>query len=198
MAATLLSWAAVVLLLATATGLLLNRNWRRDLGLLALQYVGAAILVAQHLPLGMAAAKVVTGWMATAALGMTLSALPARGQIVEQFWPTGRAFRLFMVGMIVVLTVSVTPRMETAIPGLGMPVIAGAILLIGIGFLHLGTNSEIERVVYALLTILTGFEILYAGVESSILVTALLAVVTLGLGLVGAYLFNASAGEEGA
>jgi hypothetical protein len=198
MGSTILSWAAVVLLLATSTGLLLNRDWRTDLGLLALQYVGAAILVAQHLPLGMAAAKIVTGWMATAALGMTLSALPARGQIVEQFWPTGRAFRLFMVGMIVVLTVSVTPRMETAIPGLGMPVIAGGILLIGIGFLHLGTNSEIERVIYALLTILAGFEILYAGVESSILVTALLAVVNLGLGLVGAYLFNASAAEEGA
>jgi hypothetical protein len=198
MGTTILSWTAVVLLLATSTGLLLNRDWRTDLGLLALQYVGAAILVAQHLPLGMAAAKVVTGWMATAALGMTLSALPARGESVKQFWPTGRAFRLFMVGMIVVLTVSVTPRMETAIPGLGMPVIAGGILLIGIGFLHLGTNSEIERVIYALLTILTGFEVLYAGVESSILVTALLAVVNLGLGLVGAYLFNASGAEGGA
>ena len=50
--------------------------------------------------------------------------------------------------------------------------------------------------IYALLTILAGFEILYAAVEGSILVAALLAVINLGLGLVGAYLLNASAVEE--
>ena len=194
--AAILTWVGVLIVLVTSAGLLLNREWRMDLGLLALQYGGAAILIAQHLPLGMAAAKLVTGWMATAALGMTLSALPPPVLASEPFWPRGRTFRLFMVGMMGVLTISVTPRMETAIPGLGMPVIAGGILLIGIGFLQLGTNSDIVRVIYALLTIITGFEILYAGVESSILVAALLAVVTLGLGLLGAYLFNASAVDE--
>ncbi len=194
--AAILSWLAAIGVLVTSAGLLLNREWRRDLGLLALQYAGASILIAQHLPVGIAAAKVVTGWMATATLGMTLSALPPQFELSDQFWPRGRTFRIFMVGMIVVLTIAVTPSIETAIPGLGLPVIAGGIILIGIGFLQLGTNSEIVRVIYALMTLLTGFEILYAGVESSILVAALLAVVTLGLGLVGAYLFNASASEE--
>jgi len=196
MLVSILSWIAVVILLVTSTGLLLNRDWRRDMGLLSAQYLAAAFLVGQHWPLGMAAAKLVTGWMATAALGMTLNALPASEQAIEQFWPQGRAFRLFMVGMIVVLTVSVTPRMEASVPGLGLPVIAGGILLIGIGLLHLGTTSQVERVIFGLLTVLAGFEILYAGVEASILVAALLVVVNLGLGLVGAYLLNASAPEE--
>jgi hypothetical protein len=38
---------------------------------------------------------------------------------------------------------------------------------------------------------LTGFEILYAAVESSILVAGLLAVTNLGLGIVGSYLLIA-------
>jgi hypothetical protein len=49
--------------------------------------------------------------------------------------------------------------------------------------------------VIGLLTVLAGFEILYAAVESSILVTALLAVVNLGLALAGAFFLN-TAQEE--
>lgn len=196
MLAIILSWVAVVVLLMTSTGLLLNRDWRWDLGLLAAQYLGAAWLVGQHLPLGMAAAKLVTGWMATAALAMTLTALPLPEQTTEGLWSQGRGFRLFMVGVVAVLTASVAPRIEAVMPGIGIPVIAGGILLIGTGLLHLGTSSEIARVIFGLLTILTGFETLYAAIEGSILVAALLAVVNLGIGLVGAYLLNASVAQE--
>ncbi len=196
MLVTILSWIAVAITLTTSAGLILNRDWRWDLGLLAAQYLGTFILVAQHWPIGMAAVKLVTGWMATAAIGMTLNALTAHEEALEQFWPRGRAFRLFMVGMVVVLTVAATPRIENTIPGIGLPVVAGGILLIGNGLLHLGTRSEVTRVIYSLLTILAGFEIIYAGVESSILVAALLAVINLGLGLIGAYLINAELSPE--
>jgi hypothetical protein len=47
-----------------------------------------------------------------------------------------------------------------------------------------------------LMTVLSGFEILYSTVESSVLVAALLAVINLGLALVGAYLLIASAPQE--
>ncbi len=196
MLAILLAWGAVVIVTATSAGLLLNRDWRWDLGLLAVQYLGVSILVGQHWPPGMAAAKLVTGWMATAALGMTLTALPALEEPLEQYWPQGRAFRSFMAGMILVLTAAVTPRIENVMAGVGSPVIAGAILLIGMGLLQLGTSSRIVRVIFALLTILAGFEILYAAVEGSILVAALLAMINLGVAMVGAYLLNASVAEE--
>lgn len=192
----ILSWIAVVIVTVTSAGILLNRDWRWDLGLLTAQYVGVTILVGQHWPLGMAAAKLVTGWMATAALGITLTSLTIHEQPGEGFWPQGRAFRLFMVGMILVLTLAVTPRMQQVLSGIGAPVVAGAIILTGTGLLQLGTSSQILRVIFALLTVLAGFEILYAAVEGSILVAALLAVVNLGLGLVGAYLLNASMPEE--
>ncbi len=196
MLGTILSWTAVVIVAVTSTGLFLNRDWRWDLGMLAIQYLGISILVAQHWPLGMAAVKLVTGWMATAALGMTLTALPPQTDTEERFWPQGLGFRLFMVGMIVILTITVTPRMANYLAGIGAPVIAGTILLTGIGLLHLGTSSQIARVIFALLTVLGGFEILYAAIEGSILVAALLAVVNLGLGLVGAYLLNGTMTEE--
>lgn len=196
MLAIVLSWVAVVIVTITSTVLFLNRDWRWDLGMLAFQYLGVSILVAQHWPLGMAAAKLVTGWMATAALGMTLTALPPQKGPEEGFWPQGLGFRLFMVGMIIILTIAVTPRMDSAMGGIGTPVIAGTVLLTGIGLLHLGTSSQITRVIFGLLTVLAGFEILYAAVEGSILVAALLAVVNLGLGLVGAYLLNGAAEDQ--
>jgi hypothetical protein len=56
---------------------------------------------------------------------------------------------------------------------------------------HLGLTSEPLNVIIGLLTMLTGFEILYAAVESSILVAGLLAGTTLGLGIVGSYLLIA-------
>jgi hypothetical protein len=57
--------------------------------------------------------------------------------------------------------------------------------------LHLGLTAQPLRVVLGLLTVLSGFEILYAAVESATLVAGLLAAVNLGLALVGAYLLVA-------
>jgi len=196
MITTIISWLAVILLLIASSSLLLSRDWHWDIGFLAVQYVGVFWLVAQHWPFGMAAAKLVTGWMATAALGMTLSNIPFRNEVAEKFWPQGRVFRLFMIGMVTVLTASATPRIENSVPGIGLPVVAGAIILIGTGLLHLATDSNLERVIIGLLTVMAGFEIIYAALEGSILVAALLSVINLGLGLVGAYLLISSEPEE--
>lgn len=196
MTAAILPWASLVVVATTSIGLLVSRDWRWSLALLAVQYVGIAGLVAQHWPVGMAAAKLVTGWMATAALGMTLTSLPHDESTGGGAWPQGRSFRLFMAGMIVVVAAGVTPRLGTVMAGVGPAVIAGAILLAGLGLVQLGTTSEVSRVIIGLLTVLGGFETLYAGVEGSILVAGLLAVVNLGLGLVGAYLLGAGAPLE--
>jgi hypothetical protein len=194
--AAALQWTALIIVAATATGLLLSRDWRWNLGLLAVQYLGVAGLVAPHWPMGMAAAKLVAGWMATAALGMTLTTVPHVDAAAGRAWPQGHSFRLFMAGMIFVLAAGATARIENVMPGVGTSVIAGAILLTGMGLVQLGTTSEIPRVIFGLLTVLAGFEILYAAVEGSILVAGLLAVVNLGLGLVGAYLLGALPAEE--
>ncbi len=187
-----LSWAAVFIILVTSSGLLLSRNWRWSLGLLAVQYLGSFWLVTRHWPLGMAAVKLVTGWMAIAALAMTLLALSQKDQAEEQFLPQGISFRLFASGLTALVVLAASPRIEAVTPGLGLPVIAGSLLPIGMGLLLLGSTSDIFRVILGLLSMLTGFETLYAAVEGSVLVAGLLAIVDLGLALVGAYLISNS------
>lgn len=185
------AWVAVILILVTSTGLLIARDWRWSIILLAVQYVGVFILTLQHWPLGMASVKLVAGWMSAAILGMTRSSFPSL-EIEEQgFWPRGRLFRLFAAGIVLLIVWATTPSVNTIMADAGYAVTGGSLLLIGMGLFHLGITSYILRVVIGLMTVLSGFEILYSAVEGSILVAALLATINLGLALVGAYLLIA-------
>ena len=187
---------AIGSVLITSTGLLLSRDWRLELGLLGLQYVGVFWLTNQHWPISMAAIKVVTGWMAIATLGITRLNLKDEKENNEQIGPQGRLFRLFVAGIIIVVVFTIAPRVEVIIPGIGLPVILGSLILMGLGMIHLGMTIQPFRVILGLLTVLSGFEALYAALESSILVAAMLSVVNLGLALVGAYLLSARRPEE--
>lgn len=192
MSLEIVSWVAVGLILLTSTAMLINRDWRVSLGALALQYLAAFWLISRHLPFVMGSAKLITGWMVVAALGMTrLSLSTAEEDNEESFWPRGQWFRIILICIVTLVAAGSTPRIENVIPGLGLQVIAGSLLLIGAGVVHLGVTSDLLRVILGLLTLLTGFEILYAAVESSILVAGLLAVTNLGLGIVGSYLLIA-------
>jgi hypothetical protein len=187
----IVSWIAVALILATTTAMLINTDWRVNLGALALQYLAMLWLVTRHLPFAMGSAKLITGWMVVAILGMTRLGLTNVENEEESFFPRGQAFRIALMGIVALVTAGAAPSIETAIPGLGLPIIAGGLLLIGGGIIHLGITTNLLRVILGLLTMLAGFEILYAAIESAILVTGLLAVVNLGLGIVGSYLLLA-------
>ena len=190
MAINIISWLAVGIMLGTSTAILINRDWRISLGALAVQYVAAFWLITRHLPFVMGSAKLITGWMVVAALGMTrLGLSPTEKE--ENFLPHGQWFRVILMGVVTFVAAGATPRIESAIPGIGWQIIAGSLILIGAGLIHLGTTSDTLNVILGLLTTLTGFEILYAAVETSILVTGLLAVTNLGLGITGSYLLIA-------
>lgn len=193
MATEVVSWIAVVVALVTSGSILIARDWRVSLGALAVQYIAAFWLVTRHLPFVMGSAKLVTGWMVVAALGMTRLGIAhlEEQQAEDSFWPRGTGFRVVLIAIAAMVAVGATPRIETAIPGLGLPVIAGGLILIGAGVVHLGMTTDILRTTLGLLTMLTGFEVIYAAVESSILVVGLLAVVNLGLGITGSYLLIA-------
>lgn len=189
------AWIAVVVIAITSTGLLIMRDWRLLILLLAVQFLALFVLTLQHWPIGMASVKVVAGWMSAAILGMTRSGLPNEDP-EEDTWPRGRLFRLFSAGIVVLIVAVVTPGVDTIMADAGFPVTNGGLLLIGMGLLHLGISGSILRVTIGLMTILSGFEVLYAAVENSVLVAALLAVINLGLALVGAYLLIASNSHE--
>ncbi|WKZ39668.1 MAG: hypothetical protein QY328_15510 [Anaerolineales bacterium] len=188
----IISWVAVALILATATTILISQDWRISLAALALQYLAAFWLVTRHLPLAMGSVKLIAGWMVVATLGMTrLSLSTLDNQMEDTFWFRGRWFRIILMGIVGLIATGSSMQIEAVIPGLGLPVIAGSMILIGAGVVHLGVTSDLLRVTLGLLTLLAGFEILYAALESAILVTGLLAVVNLGLGILGSYLLIA-------
>jgi len=190
------SWIVIILIATTSVGLLLAYDWRWLIIWLSLQYIGMFILTLQNWPLGMASVKVVAGWMGAAILGMTRSGLPQE-DAAESLLPRGRLFRLFAAGIIGLIVAAATPRVDAIMADAGFAITTGGLLLIGMGLLHLSVTDHVLRVTIGLMTILSGFEILYATVEGSVLVAALLAVINLGLALVGAYLLIASNATEG-
>lgn len=196
MFATLLTWMPLGLLLVTSFGLLLSRDWRWSLIFLAAQYLGMFWLVTLHWPFGLASVKLVTGWMAAATLGVTRTSLAQSEPSGASPWPQGRLFLLFVSAIVIVLVLAVTPQAEAMIPGVSRPVLAGGLLLAGMGLVQLGITADILKITLGLLTLMAGFEILYATVETSILLAGLLAIVNLGLALSGAYLMTAAPAEE--
>lgn len=189
-----LAWIAILLVVVTSVGVLLARDWRWLVSFLAAQYVGVFILTLQHLPLGMATVKVIAGWMGAAILGMTRSSLDEAED--AGILPQGRFFRLVAAGIVALVAAASAPAVDTMMADAGTAVAAGSLLLIGMGLLHLGVTDQPLRVTVGLMTVLAGFEVLYAAVENSVLVAALLAIINLGLALVGAYLMTASNADE--
>lgn len=189
-----LAWIVILLVVVTSVGVLLARDWRWLVSFLAAQYVGVFILTLQHLPLGMATVKVIAGWMGAAILGMTRSSLDEAED--AGILPQGRFFRLVAAGIVALVAAASAPAVDTMMADAGTAVAAGSLLLIGMGLLHLGVTDQPLRVTVGLMTVLAGFEVLYAAVENSVLVAALLAVINLGLALVGAYLMTASNADE--
>jgi hypothetical protein len=189
----ILNYFMLVLVIFTATGLLLSRNWRWSLGLLAIQYVGVFWMVQTHWPVSMATVKIVTGWMACAVLGIA-QINTRQDRNLTANWFQGRLFQIFTAGMVFVVTFALSLRVVGWL-GVSLPVAWGSLLLIGLGLLHLGITSNPFQVIIGLLTVLAGFEVLYATVESAALVIVLLAVVNLGLALAGAYFLSGTHGE---
>ena len=193
----ILFWVAVVLVFSTALLLLLTNNWRNTLAYLGALYLGVFALTLTHWTLSMAAVKLVTGWMAATILGITRAALdPKLATAPQESLPEGNLFRIFAATMLALVVTSATPTVMQLLPGIGAPEVAGSLLLMMMGLLHLGLTTEPQRVIIGLLTVLAGFEILYASVETSTLVAALLSIINLGLALVGAYLLTAAPQEE--
>lgn len=187
----IVSWVMVLFILVASGAMLISKDWRIQLGSLALQYLAAFWLITRHQPFVVGSAKLVTGWMVVAALGMTRLSLSNTEEDQSTFGPENRWFSVVLLGIVAFITAGATPQIEAVIPGLGLAVIAGGLLLVSTGLIHLGLTSDILRVVTSLLTLIAGFEIIYAAVENSILVAGLLALTNLGLGLVGSYLLLA-------
>jgi hypothetical protein len=186
-----LSWSAVSVIVATTLTLLLSRDWRWSLVALALQYLAVFILFLGNWPLTMSAAKLLTGWMAAATLGMTLA--NREDFITAQ---SSRVFKFFLALVVIgsvwqgaeAMTNWISVFRQGQDGATGFPLLLASLFLIGLGMLQLGMTGEPFRVTLGLLTLLSGFELLSSPLDNSALVAALLAAVTLGIALIGSHL----------
>jgi hypothetical protein len=183
----------VILLGITSVFLLVSQNWRSSIVALAVQYLAIFWLVGLVWPFGLAAVKLVAGWMALAVLSASRPDVDLQDEKTTGL--SGVIFRLISAGLMLILVFSTLTVAKAHLSTLPI-LLEGGMILIGLGLLHLGMSTRPLRVVIGLLTMLSGFEMVYAGLETSILIAGLQAVVTLGLALVGAYLLAVREMEE--
>ena len=195
----------VLLVAFTALVLLISAEWRLSIAALLVQYIGVSLLVQPYGLLGLSLAKLMSGWIAAVVLSMAMVSTPGiadreiKAKTAQVALPevlSGRIFRLLASVLVFLVTLSIAPAIPSFVPGAQLPQAYGALTLAGMGLLQLGLTNRPFRTVIGLLTALSGFEILYISVETSALVTGLLAAVTLGLALVGAYLLIAPFEEQ--
>ena len=181
----------VIMLAASSLWVLVSQNWRRSILALAIQYLGVFWLISLSWPVELAIVKLVVGWVTGAVLGA--SQLPEIAQ--EGSGRSSQIFRCLAAVFVFILSFTTYPLLATWI-NTRPEILEGGLILIGMGLLQLGMTTNPLRVILGLLTVLSGFEIIYASVENSVLVTGMLAVVTLGLALVGSYLLNVAVMDE--
>jgi hypothetical protein len=179
------SLGAVAVLMGASLMLMLSQNWRWSLAAFGVQYLGVFWLVAQSWPVGLAAVKLVIGLVAGAVLAASRPTEELLGAGFSGL--PGRIFKTLASFLVWALVFSIAPVVQRWLPA-DLPTVQGALVLVGMGLLQLGMSNQPLRVVIGLLTVLAGFEIMYASIEASVLVAGLMGVVNLGLALTGAYI----------
>lgn len=190
------SLPAVFLIFITASFLLISWDWRLSITFISIQYVGVFFLVAVSWPIEIAVVKVISGWMAGAVLGLAMTNVPQDEWKESPLIASNVIFRILAASIAGLFAITAGASMVRLFPEVSTSQAYAGIIMIALGLLHLGLTTKPFRVILGLLTVLGGFEILYAAVESSILIAGLLATVTLGLAAVGAYLLTAPTLEE--
>lgn len=187
---------AVILTFITGAVLLVSWDWRVHLGALAVQYVCVFMLVAISWPFETAAVKLVAGIIACAVLGLALFNLPKELTFQKRFVLPDIIFRLIAAVLAGLFAITGGSKLVQWFSDISIEQAYAALILMTLGLIQLGLTTQPLKVVIGLLTFLSGFGIIYAAIESSILITGLLAVITLGLSIVGAYLLTSPTLEE--
>ncbi len=188
-----LTYVPLVICAMTSLALLLNLPWRWLIIALSVQYLAVFWLLTQSWTFGLAAVNLLVGWMSGAVLG---SSHPPEQEIgILDVNLSGNIFRVFAALLVGIAMTSAGAIAMSWIPA-PRPVLLSGLILVGMGLLQLGMTTRPFRITVGLLTVLSGFVVVYATVVTSVLVTGLLALITLGLALVGSYLMNAENLEE--
>lgn len=190
--------AGVLVFFITGGVLVLIRDWRVSIGMLALQYLTLGFVLSRLIRPEIAFAKVLVGLFVSLMLYLSarqsgwrrqtsgLRALFGQRSVAGEAFPPGRAFRLMALLLAAVAAIS----MSQTYPLSNLPAAASMAVywLVIIGLLILILSENPLKAGQGLLTAFTGFELFFATIESSLLMIGLLGIVNLLLAMTTGYL----------
>ncbi len=189
--------------LITATVIIVLEDWRLSLWALLAQYVLVSLLLARVIPLRVALVKVIVGAMICVIFYLTARRVhwgrepTIKGAHHEQgpvstvldIFPMNLWFRLLLVLLAAVVSYALGTRHPFVDHPLGIS--QACYWLVGIGLLTVVLSRDPFKVGLGLLTFQAGFEVLFATLEKSLSVAALLGVVNILMALAISYLTTA-------
>ena len=191
---------AVILVSLTSLGSLLLSDWRITIGFLAVQYTAVFLLIGLEWPLALAITTLIAGWLSGAILGMAVVNLPrsshSAGSLPISSQRLNPLFNFLAAMLIYLMIGSLAPQIQKWLPLLSLEQSLAALTLLGLGMLRLALDSSPLSTAAALLSVLSGFEVIYATLSSAQFAVGALAVITLFIALAGAYLLLAPLMEE--
>ena len=200
---------AVLSLFVTASAIILLRDWRLILLVLLGQYMAAGFLLARIVSPEIALVKVFIGALTCTMLYLAARQagygghvpslkgdLPRPGTGDANRHGTGGSFPFRVLCLILVLVVVVAVNQSVPLPQLPTDVALGTYWLILVGVLVLISTERPLWAAPGLLTVVTGFELLYTPLERSLTIVWLWAAATLVLAVGVSYLILVRGGSR--
>ena len=168
----------ITVIILSITTLLITDSARIVLVFLGVLYLCSFFLTLQVWPLGLAAVHLLTGLLTVIIINVFCS------KLTWQSNPPRIALDILLVVFVGVITFAFAPQLTSYFTESSQYLIIGFFLFI-IGLLQAGTAQDTFRVLVSLLIFSLGFQVIYAPLEGSALVTALIALIQIVLALVG-------------
>jgi len=164
--------------------MLIVSDWRmRIAGLASLHFVGF-IVILQIWPVALASVKLISGWMGIALLSTSM--LNSRHQVNDHRFTSEMIFRSLMTALIWIVVAAIAPSINEWLPIPYTNLYIG-VSLMGSGLIFMSLTEDLFEIILGLLTILTGFDIIYSSLEGSALVTGIYAFIIILICLLSGY-----------
>ncbi len=183
----LIQWACVGLIVVASLLFLYDLEWQLNAIALGMQYFCVFILLMVFWPANMAGSYFVSGWVSILILTITLN-MRTGGQIIQvNFLSFAKAFHLFAGLLVLLVIISSYSSITAWFPSATSALLVSALSMIMIGFLTVAVATTIERTIFSLLSIFSGFQIAFTQVDNSVMMVLLICIIMLSMSLIGSY-----------
>ena len=164
--------------------MLIASDWRMRIAGLASLYLVGFIVILQIWPVALASVKLISGWMGIALLSTSM--LNSMHQANDHRFTSEMIFRFLMTALIWIVVAAIAPSINEWLPIPYTNLYIG-VSLMGSGLIIMSLTEDLFEIILGLLTILTGFDILYSSLEGSALVTGIYAFIIILICLLSGY-----------